>query len=178
MPSPLDGYTITQPEWEVRAFPDGEYLKLKGTIQEVRRELLKINPNWDNDFVSKQKRNNELEKRTDFSNSNFNCFGRWGGAQMEVIEDGIEYLRGVDGRPNMGPGPGNCGRVSCSYNSGIYWCNDADETKTLNSFGSIADGAQKVVDECQRHILDNPTQSSGQVFHYTDWNVIVTSDVC
>lgn len=37
---------------------------------------------------------------------------------------GINYLRSITGKPKNGPGPNNCGRVSCSWNSAIYWCND------------------------------------------------------
>jgi hypothetical protein len=40
------------------------------------------------------------------------------------IINGIEYLGKVRGVPTNGPGPGNCGRVSCSSNSAIWWCND------------------------------------------------------
>ena len=44
------------------------------------------------------------------------------------INDGIKHLRKVSGKPReqaySGSGPyANCGRVSCSYNSAIYWCN-------------------------------------------------------
>lgn len=41
-----------------------------------------------------------------------------------VARDGIAYLKSVTGTPVNGPGPGTCNRVSCSYNSAIYWCND------------------------------------------------------
>lgn len=41
-----------------------------------------------------------------------------------AIEDGIDYLRHVPFQPTNGPGPGNCGRVSCSWNAAIWWCND------------------------------------------------------
>ena len=45
-------------------------------------------------------------------------------AKIPYIKIGIEYLRGVPGKPASGPGPGNCGRVSCWGESAIYWCND------------------------------------------------------
>lgn len=40
------------------------------------------------------------------------------------VKQGIEYLGTVAGTPTEGPGPGACGRVSCSYGAAIYWCND------------------------------------------------------
>lgn len=47
--------------------------------------------------------------------------------QNDIIV-GITYLRGVSGQPTNGPGPGNCGRVSCSFNSAIWWCNDVSDS--------------------------------------------------
>ena len=37
---------------------------------------------------------------------------------------GAIYLARLDGQPHAGPGPGECSRVSCEWNSGITWCND------------------------------------------------------
>lgn len=64
-----------------------------------------------------------------------------------------------------------------SYNSGIYWCNTSSGKKTLNSFGSIADGAQAVHDKC----LDPDGQFCwvrGRASHTTNWNVLVTGQQC
>jgi hypothetical protein len=44
----------------------------------------------------------------------------------------VRYLRRVQGRPRNGPRPGNCGRVSCSYKSAIWWCNDVSNYLTNN----------------------------------------------
>lgn len=111
---------------------------LNGTIEQVHVQLLELNPNWDEDFLSDVEEepftDNDsvtegdavlgLDRRTNFQGSKYNCYGRWAQIHAFVIRDGIRYLRGVKGKPNMGPGPGNCGRVSCSYSSAIYWCND------------------------------------------------------
>lgn len=51
------------------------------------------------------------------------CFN-WPVANGNRIQDGINYLMGVGGQPSNGPGPGACGRVSCSYDAAIWWCND------------------------------------------------------
>jgi len=60
------------------------------------------------------------------------CFGPWATASLQRIKEGIDYLRGVPGKPVLGPGPGTCKRVSCSYNSAIYWCNDVSTECILN----------------------------------------------
>ncbi|KAL4809293.1 hypothetical protein BDV18DRAFT_78264 [Aspergillus unguis] len=183
LPNPLEGRTIITPKWEVEVTPGGEKAIVEGTVQQVRSEMLKRNPNWDTDFAvvkrepEAQPKVSDLTKRTDFSNSKTICGGRWEYTDLSAINDGIDYLRGVGGRPLAGPGPGFCARVSCSYDAAIYWCNDAPEDKRLESFGSIADGTQKIVDECATVSFGGP-MVAGQVFHSTDWNVIVRRDGC
>lgn len=53
-----------------------------------------------------------------------------GRASSYRIKQGIEYLGTVPGSPGQGPGPGSCGRVSCSYGAAIYWCNDVSALST------------------------------------------------
>jgi hypothetical protein len=50
----------------------------------------------------------------------------WDVANQLTILSGISYLRNVGIQCNTGPGPGNCVRVSCSYDAAIYLCNDAN----------------------------------------------------
>lgn len=99
-------------------------LKLNGTIESIHEQLLAINPNYEAEFAALPQDSGSLDKRTDFSTSKYTCFGRWRGADSAQIQKGIDYLRKVPGKPTNGPGPGNCGRVSCSWNSAITWCND------------------------------------------------------
>jgi hypothetical protein len=40
------------------------------------------------------------------------------------VKDGIDYLWIQKGLCRLGPGKGQCGRVSCSYGTAIYYCND------------------------------------------------------
>ncbi|KAL4932531.1 uncharacterized protein BDV17DRAFT_254644 [Aspergillus undulatus] len=35
-------------------------------------------------------------------------------------------------------GPGACGRVSCSYDAAIWWCNDVGFVRSLRCQGSVA----------------------------------------
>jgi hypothetical protein len=41
-----------------------------------------------------------------------------------ITGQGIPYLNGVTNSCDVGPGPANCVRVSCSYSAVIYLCND------------------------------------------------------
>lgn len=55
-----------------------------------------------------------------------------GTASNRRIQEGIAYLGTVSGTPVEGPGPGACGRVSCSYGGAIYWCNDVSFLASLS----------------------------------------------
>ncbi|KAE8135101.1 hypothetical protein BDV38DRAFT_294917 [Aspergillus pseudotamarii] len=142
--APIPGYGVQDFSWEVETTPGGEKVVLNGTIQEVYTELLKINPRYDGDFAERR------------------------------IEEGIRYLHSVPGQPTNGPGPGNCGRVSCSYNSAIWWCNDNTSPKTLPGFYNIAQGAQVVINQC------DPTgvYVSGEENHADKWRAVVRYNVC
>ncbi len=116
----IPGYTVTTLEWDVQVAP-GRVEVLNGTIQEVFAQALQINPDFKQpDAVTSTPRRgmHENSKRTTVY-----C-GTWPLAEKFRIEEGIRYLRGLPAAPRNGPGPGYCGRVSCSYGSAIYWCND------------------------------------------------------
>ncbi|KAL2688959.1 hypothetical protein Neosp_003009 [[Neocosmospora] mangrovei] len=183
----FDGMEVVPVKWELELKPGGEVVNLTGTVEEVYPQLLDLNPTYDQDwaghddetddegFVDPEKRDSDnpasvLWKRSTFKSSNINC-KKYTWASCHFIRKGIEYLRKVKGKPVNDPG--KCGRVSCSENSGIYWCNSASGKKTLNSFGSVADGAQAVHNKC----YDPDGQFCwvrGKAWHTTKWYVSVT----
>ncbi|KAI3587790.1 hypothetical protein IWW34DRAFT_876110 [Fusarium oxysporum f. sp. albedinis] len=165
--APIEGYGVVVPEWEVEV-TSGSTTVLEGTIEEIHEELLQLNPNWDEEYMSNftqaaadtEKRDSDkhLFGRTNFNGAKYTCRGRWPECHPAPIVRGVEYLRYVQGNPKNGPGPGNCGRVSCSNNAAIWWCNDCTRWGWQNG------GYRSFV--------------SGQVFHSTKWNVIVRKDKC
>ncbi|ROV94977.1 hypothetical protein VMCG_08367 [Cytospora schulzeri] len=101
----------------------------------------------------------------------------WPEANEYWIAEGIDYLNEVPGKPSNAPGPGECGRVSCSWSAAIWWCNDNDYQYTLDSFWEIAQGAQDIDSNC--HYVDPWSlriYTSGQNFFTENWNVIVKYD--
>lgn len=127
-------------EWAVQAFPDGPELTLKGTVQEVHAQLVGMNPNYDADFglAELDARDDKLVARSDFRNTRTDCGPQvYGKASVDRLNSGIKYLRKLKGQPRNGGGPGACGRVSCSYNTAIWWCNDVSgkTTKKAEPFG-------------------------------------------
>jgi hypothetical protein len=85
---PLQGRDIFTSEWEVEVRPGGDTVVLNGTIQEVRAQLLKLNPNRDTDLEDDDLDKREadfgdwvddtagLDKRADFNGASNNCWGR------------------------------------------------------------------------------------------------------
>ncbi|KAK3349568.1 hypothetical protein B0T25DRAFT_519759 [Lasiosphaeria hispida] len=103
------------------------------------------------------------------------CFDRWPTAERDVIDEGMQYLRGLGGNPRLGAGPGTCSRVSCSYNAAIYWCNDNTAEYTLDNFGRIADAAHFIAYNCEYDFNGKGRfYTSGQVFFKKHWNVYIT----
>ncbi|KAI8219424.1 hypothetical protein K4K54_009529 [Colletotrichum sp. SAR 10_86] len=170
--APIPGYGVYVPEWEVQATPDGPTVLLSGTVEEVVDQLQELNPEYEELLNTTIAQSAALDKRTDFSGSKVVC-GNFPKANRDRLYAGVGYLRGVGGRPWNAAGPGTCGRVSCSWNSAIWWCNDAKSRKTLDSYSSIADGATRALSVCKGNPL-----VSGQAFHKTNWNVIVRRASC
>jgi len=151
-PAALDGYEIYNTTWVAAVRPGGETVELNGTIQQVHAQLLELNPNYNADFNIEMERTHQgwsmfctnagctpptaAETTTrllqDDSVLTFRgfvrtkCLNHDSLARMTAIDEGVRYLRDLDQRikPKNGPGPNNCGRVSCSWAAGIYWCND------------------------------------------------------
>ncbi|KAK3295799.1 uncharacterized protein B0H64DRAFT_474703 [Chaetomium fimeti] len=181
--SPIEGYAIVPATWELDG-PDGQVIQLNGTVQEVVAQLDVIVPNSRNKLIAdiatasaSAAEASTLERRYD--EESLHCFvSPWGNGYVDSIQDGINYLNNVPGRPWHNPGPGNCARVSCSYRSAIYWCNDNRFRKELNSFKDIAHGADRIKNTCRRQDGVGSLVTNGQIFYTDGWNVIVRSDSC
>ncbi|KAI1846529.1 hypothetical protein JX266_007426 [Neoarthrinium moseri] len=147
------GYKMVELSWEVRPFLDNRTVIINGTVERVFDELLEINPQYMADFAAM----GETAITPSAEPVDAQLSGKlprplcdWGnlGAKPGVIREGIRYLRTILGAPALGPGPHECGQVSCSFSSAITWCNDRKENKKLESFSDIADLAQIILDKC------------------------------
>ncbi|KAJ0304921.1 hypothetical protein COL5a_004408 [Colletotrichum fioriniae] len=183
-PMGVNSFDLMTIEWEVHAHPGGENLILTGTVEEILKELRTINPNYDQDFrittlSSPESVDAAIESAVTQADDTFkdapvDCAG-YDDADRKRLAHGAGYLLDVKGKPIRGPGPGSCGRVSCSWNSAIYWCNMGSKEKTLNSFREISDGAYYVIEKCYRGV---GTLVSGRAFHKDNWTVIGRWDRC
>ncbi|KAI1320861.1 hypothetical protein F5Y16DRAFT_405454 [Xylariaceae sp. FL0255] len=100
-----------------------------------------------------------------------------GAGELIRIQQGITYLRSLSGTCTNGPGPGNCGRISCSWSSAIYWCNDNPTDFTYPCSG-FADYAQIICNDCTFRTGKNNKIVWGQAFDDRRFNVLVGSDDC
>ncbi|QDS73108.1 hypothetical protein FKW77_000798 [Venturia effusa] len=176
------GYDIVDTSWDLEVFP-GQHMTPNGTIQEAVAQATHINPKFTTGNTTTTARDvSTLKKRRyhDWSGRP-KCkvpdFPNWGWANWEAIHLGAQYLDNInDGsKPGAGPGPGECGRVSCEWSSAIYWCNDKTVDRKLNSWSDIADGTVRLLEFCAGLQQDTV---AGQQFSNEDWNVIVHMDQC
>ncbi|RYP73364.1 hypothetical protein DL769_004237 [Monosporascus sp. CRB-8-3] len=108
-------------------------------------------------------------------NNVFCGVGGDGWADKEAIVEAITYLRDLTGACYSYPGPGFCGRISCSYNSAVWWCNDKPEVVNYPC-SSFADFVQMITNECSDQW---EKQIQGQVFSEDgSYNVMVGRDWC
>ncbi|KAK4663493.1 hypothetical protein QC763_608825 [Podospora pseudopauciseta] len=178
---PATNYTIVELQWDMPITPgdaSNGTVTVTGTVQQAIAQMDALYPGWNERFQS------QISPRADGpvvgaaldELESYNCnFGT--SCIISYILTGIDYLRGLEGgtKPKNGPGPGNCGRVSCSHNAAIWWCNDNNAAKEI-TWGKIADGAQVIVDNCRSG--SSLKDVKGQAFYKSKWNVIVRRDPC
>ncbi|KAK3322866.1 hypothetical protein B0H66DRAFT_216165 [Apodospora peruviana] len=148
--TPIPGYTVVDIEWDIEVAP-GQREILNGTVQEVYAQAVELNPNFKiNNPVALP--SNEVERalstRSRIDRRWVNC-NNWPLAERSRLQEGINYLRGVGGRPTNGPGPGNCGRVSCSWHAAIWWCNDV----SFQSFSLLVDTCRHYIHMTRSHLF-------------------------
>ncbi|KAF8864871.1 hypothetical protein BDZ45DRAFT_581397, partial [Acephala macrosclerotiorum] len=98
----------------------------------------------------------------------------WTGAAVSTIEDGIYYLQHVNALCNVGKR--SCVRISCSYDAGIYLCNDQNWYDITPSCVYIASYAQDLINSCPSRLWNGKRWYDavcGQEFDTDNYNVIV-----
>lgn len=176
--------------WAIESIPGNETstIILNGTVQEVYSKLTEINPDYD-DLLRKYRSFKatsaipdsfhsfdsmaDLPRNCGYCNV---CTKRWTPAAYMITLDGINHLNNLTGKPANGPGPGACGRVSCEWGSSIWWCNDNDERKELDSWNEIASAAEDISRQCFWTQRNHDVVTGGQIFQPDGWNVVVRHD--
>ncbi|KAM0421487.1 hypothetical protein ACHAPT_010660 [Fusarium lateritium] len=168
LPSPIEGYETAPLKWTGKVDKRGEDVTLEGTIEEITAKAREINPDFG--------RESQPEKRAEFGK--LNC--GWGGdgkASSVAINDGIKYLNSFgDGYCGLDDGPAKCARISCSYNSAIWLCNDKNTPLRVRC-RDLEPFIKKIVDDCYTWSFWEPLVQ-GQLFSNEKWNVILGKDKC
>ncbi|KAI3324814.1 hypothetical protein HD806DRAFT_543408 [Xylariaceae sp. AK1471] len=154
-------YSIVDTEWRGFADFDKDHV-FTGTIEDVIHQMRQIKgAHFTPDFMLGP--SSHVENRsTNLGGANLEsiqCGGN--GANPGRIKQGINYLHNLhdDVLCSNGAGPRNCGRISCSWNSGISWCNEKTVPSDTFKCNMFAGYAQEILDNCA--IYDENPRVSG-----------------
>ncbi|KAM7186848.1 hypothetical protein V8F20_011202, partial [Naviculisporaceae sp. PSN 640] len=125
----IEEYAVVDLVWEVQMTPDSPSVFVNGTVQDLDRQLSKINANYKQEYHIRQPtlRQSKFYRTTDRSAGQdpINCrMGSDWTSSIGRILDGVTYLRSLHRDINIDSGFRQCSRVSCSWNSGIFLCNN------------------------------------------------------
>ncbi|KAI0432627.1 hypothetical protein F5Y09DRAFT_137059 [Xylaria sp. FL1042] len=162
--------------WTGHIEEGGDIMSFTGpSLQHIETQIQKINPTFSWSSTPEQVPGNSSAK----SEGDTLCDIQWDPPFASVfhIRQGISYLHKIHGNCTIGPGPGNCSRVSCSYYSGIWFCND-NMYPTSVPCSTFGDRAGDIIENCYS-FGDFPDDAvHGQVFDTDGWNVIVGGAHC
>ncbi|EGD84880.1 hypothetical protein H112_08597 [Trichophyton rubrum D6] len=156
--------------------PGGDNVTLEGTIQEIFHQILKLNPSYKpEDFPdaphSPRKVSSKLEKRIpgDIICDPSGTKRAW----RKHIEEGVAYLKRAPQASLCRVRNRSCSRISCSWDSGIFLCNDRDSW-----FEEFCPLLGNYADEILRGCQQSRTKVAGQKFDPQNYNVLVKFDKC
>ncbi|KAK0736602.1 hypothetical protein B0T21DRAFT_384077 [Apiosordaria backusii] len=171
IPSPLEGKTVTDITWIGQVVADGPMVNFSGPcLHSIEKSIAAVYPGFtwataprslEDDDASIDLHSDDDPPKGDPDPALLKCWeGGVGDADAVHISDGIYYLEKVPGWCMNGPGPNNCGQISCSYNSAIIWCND-NRWPYKKHCRYFAKFARAVSDGCQYTTRDSA--------HYNMW---------
>lgn len=109
------------------AEPNSAKISVTGTIEQAVAKMEGEYPGWNATFTSQPGAagggGGSVSRIFEPDHYDCNVPGDEDALQEQIFV-GIEYLRRLNDTAKNGPGPENCGRVSCSWNSAIIWCNN------------------------------------------------------
>ncbi|RCI16112.1 hypothetical protein L249_3216 [Ophiocordyceps polyrhachis-furcata BCC 54312] len=141
---------------------------INGTLEEAYQTMRVIDPNFQ---PPPEPGNRSLYARAyEFG---IKCDGA-GPAYLGEIKKGIDYLTTIPGSP-MIAGSSSCERVSCSWNSAIWLCNEGQRSLTISNWLEVARSAQGIVDRC---MLPGEILVMGHSFEAVGWRTVVGHSSC
>ncbi|KAI1763264.1 hypothetical protein GGR53DRAFT_521138 [Hypoxylon sp. FL1150] len=172
--------------WTGQVNIGGPLVSIAGTAEEIYKEIVKINPNYDNELginsnsSTLAERGLEPLKKRATTSSDWTCaYGN--DIIAESVGVGVRYLysiaNGACSAPPGSPGDGGCTTTTCNSGAGIFLCNDSSYTLTVTC-SIVADNAVEVLINCQSSTYAGSntwtTITHGQIFSDDHtWNVIL-----
>ncbi|KAI7309610.1 hypothetical protein KC315_g12920 [Hortaea werneckii] len=173
-----EGYEIVPAKWTGEIVPGEGPVTLEGCVESLREQILKINPDY---FKNQDKTSasSTLAARTIGGcrgraiGKNVQCGVPYGTVHGSDISSGLVYLSNIGGCMTLGGK--QCSRVSCSYNSGIFACNDNSDTVQA-PFSLISDIGGDMFGQCAG--FDDGADFTAQAFTDEGWNVLMKRQSC
>ncbi|KAK0748476.1 hypothetical protein B0T21DRAFT_420413 [Apiosordaria backusii] len=180
--APLDGYEVVDLEWILPIDPNnpsGENMTVTGTIEDAIAQMDAKYPGWNQTFTSSLPPPDAASLEPSTESDGFKCGDPWYQCSQAAIVSGAQYLQGVKSDPpKMGTGPSNCGRVSCSWASSIWMCNNSTLGEAQSTWKEIGDSALFLAYKCGYPDRLNMWVTRGQEFFKGNWSVVVTWADC
>ncbi|KAG4437855.1 hypothetical protein IFR05_006657 [Cadophora sp. M221] len=158
---------------------NGVSINHTGTVEEIFAQL----DAEDNTFKLSDlaiSATSDLQTRDTAYMTDVNCIPvlgqTWNRANSGAISTGINYLR--QGYTSCWVNAHSCARVSCSWDSGIYFCNN-NNYNIGHPCAQIGDYAAAIYDRCkyQKNSVSDK-EVGGQAWDNGNWNVPVHKDRC
>ncbi|KAI3327499.1 hypothetical protein F4824DRAFT_506920 [Ustulina deusta] len=143
----FDNYSLSEIKWS--GFEDFDKDQVfTGTIQDVVDQMRQIKGSYYTPSFVSQASNQSLEAEPPYNiaKQNIKCGGAL--ANPFRINEGVSYLHKLPDTAMCTNSPRSCGRISCSWRSGIYWCNDKDVFSDAYKCSMFGDYASLIVKEC------------------------------
>ncbi|KAH9907301.1 hypothetical protein F4778DRAFT_799613 [Xylariomycetidae sp. FL2044] len=171
----VEGYSLVDMSWTGPIVAGGQNHTFHGTFEVIENQALENGGTiYLNNSTASTGNGIDLQVQQPVT---YKCLvGLSGPANAVRIDDGIKFVRKAKGECAMPAGPRVCGRISCSYGSAIYWCNDNDHLFS-HQCSDFATYAQTVRNYCTYSDFGQ-LDVWGQIFDDQNFNVMVGSDKC
>ncbi|KAF2972521.1 hypothetical protein GQX73_g1167 [Xylaria multiplex] len=170
-----DDYRLSDIEW--RGFPDFDGVVFKGTIQNVIHQMKKIKGvDYTPDFVSKAENQTlGVQPAAIDCDQEIKCGGPK--AKPKPVSEGVDYLLQLSDTIMCSNGPTACGRISCSWDAAIIWCNDKAAPSNSFKCKMFAGYADAILGHCSVQKPD-PLVSGKNTDYDLLLSVIVEKQAC
>ncbi|KAI1129171.1 hypothetical protein F5Y10DRAFT_158683 [Nemania abortiva] len=140
-------YSVSDIEW--RGFEDfNEDQVFTGTIENVINQMRQIKgAHYTPSFVSKAE-SQVFKTKPDYHAANHDILCGGSEADPRRIDQGVDYLNHLPDSALCSNPPKTCGRISCSWNSAILWCNDKTDPGDAHKCNMFGQYAAEIVDKC------------------------------